>query len=132
MSLTQKSGGVEKDLRLMTDVTTPPYASEDGTSFSNNFALVDLTNRDSLCNQPAYFGYSPEQLQSGNVIAIPTGTDVNQPFLGYREVFPLHVSSDSNSHVMVKVTEFYPVPGREHYNFYNSTQWSGWRTTNNT
>ena len=55
MSLTQKSGGVEKDLRLMTDVTTPPFASEDGSSFSNNFLLVNLTKREDLCNKLASY-----------------------------------------------------------------------------
>lgn len=127
-----KANGTQKELRLMSDVTTPPFASETGTSFSDNFTLVDLTNRETLCNKPSYFSYSSDQLKSGNVVDIPTGIDVNQPFIGYREVFPLHVSPDSNAHVVVKVTEYYPVLGREHYRFYNTNQWLAWKTINNT
>ena len=132
MSLKVKSGGIEKDLRLMTDVTTPPYASEDGSSFSNNFLLVNLTKKEDLCNMPAYFNYSSEQLKYGQVTELPTGTNLEQPFIGYREVFPVHVSPESTSHVVVKVTEYYPVLGREHYRFYNVTGWSSWKTINNT
>ena len=132
MSLNAKSKGIQKDIRLMSDITTPPFTSETGDGFSNNFTLIDLANREALCNKPSYFSYSSQQLKSGSVIDMPTGVDVEQPFIGYREVFPLHVSSAGGSHVMVKVTEFYPLAGREHYRFYNSNEWSSWRTVNNT
>lgn len=132
MSLTQKSGGIEKDLRLMTDITTPPFASEDGSSFNHDFLSVNLTTREISSNKPSYFNYNSEQLKSGTVTNYPTGIDTNQPFIGYREVFPAHVSPDNRSHVVVKITEFYPVLGREHYAFFNTTAWSAWKTVNNT
>lgn len=130
MPIKIKANGAQKELRLMSDVTTPPFASEIGDSFSNNFMSIDLTNREALCNKPSYFSYSSEQLKSGDVSNFPTVVDTNQPFIGYREVFPLHVSSTGESQVMVKITEFYPIVGREHYIFYNMSAWGSWRSVN--
>ena len=138
MSLKTKSNGVVKQLMTdgdigvsfpsKTDIMIKPYASENGDSFNNNFLLVDLTSRDSLCNQPAYFGYSSDQLKSGNVTGIPYGVNTNDSFMGYREVFTLHVSPDSLSHVAIKVTEFYPTLGKVHWCFYNVNSWTNWTT----
>ena len=140
MSLKTKSKGVIKQLVTdgdigvsipsKTDIMVKPYASEDGSSFSNNFLLVDLTSRDAICNQSSYFSYSSDQLKSGNVAAIPYGVNVNDAFVGYREVFTLHVSPDSRSHVAVKVTEFYPTPGKVYWRFYNVNNWTNWTTIN--
>ncbi len=132
MSLNAKSNGTQKEIRLMPDITTPPFASEDGSSFYYDFLSVDLTSREVIKNRPSYFNFDSDQLKSGTVTNYPTGTDVNQPFIGYREVFPAHVSLDGRSHIVVKVTEFYPVLGREHYAFFNTTGWSAWKTVNNT
>lgn len=132
MSLSAKSNGTQKEIRLMPDITTPPFASEDGSSFSDNFCLIDLQNHESLCNQPSYFSYTSQQLKSGSVLDIPNGVDINQSFSGYREVFPLRVSADNNSHIVVKVTEFFPVMGREHYKAYNTNGWVDWKSVNNT
>lgn len=131
MSLKAKSKGVKKDIRLMPDITTPPFASSDGSSFSDNFMLVSLSERENIRNYASYFSYTSEQLQSGEVKNFPTTIDTSQPFMGYREVFPMTVSS-SYAHIVVKITEFYPVLGREHYIFYNNTEWSSWKTINNT
>ena len=119
------------NLAEQNDIMIPPFANTDGSSFKNNFCLIDLTNRYALCNQASYFTYDPEQLQSGNVIDIPGGVDVTKPFLGYREVFPMRVSSDgSTAHIIVKVTEFYPRLGKTHWKFYNNKSWTMWEDGN--
>lgn len=130
MSLNAKSKGTQKDIRLMPDITTPPYVSTDGSSFNHDFLQINLAIREDTCNKPSYFSYSSGQLQSGIVRNFPTVINVGDSFIGYREVYPLTVSPTERGHVCVKITEFYPVLGREHYQFFNATTWGDWRTVN--
>lgn len=53
---------------------------------------------------------------------IPTTLPASGTILGYREVFYM----DNSPHAMVKVTELFPVAGRQHFAFYNINAWSSW------
>lgn len=118
------------NLAEQNDIMIPPFASENGDSFNNNFILINYADRYALCNQASYFSYSSEQLQSGNVTNIPPSVDKTQYFIGYREVFPKAVSPQGYAHVIVKLTEFYPNLGKEHWIFFNNGSWNMWEDGN--
>lgn len=118
------------NLAEQNDIMIPPFASENGNSFNNNFMLINYADRYDLCNQASYFSYDPSQLQSGSVKNIPPSVDTTKPFIGYREVFPKTVSSQGNAHVIVKLTEFYPNLGKEHWRLFNHGSWTMWEDGN--
>ena len=91
-----------------------------GQSFQKNFHLLNTGDRDNLVNYSSFFSATNIATEFTNV---PTGLLNQTIVIGYREVL-----WRSSSHVLVKVTEFYPVYGREHFDFYNSGSWRGWKS----
>ena len=49
-------------------------------------------------------------------------------FIGFREVYVKQGDSEKE-HIMLKITEMYPVCGRQYFNFYNYGSWVGWSVT---
>ena len=96
-------------------------ASRDGSSFRKNFLNVDLHQPISEVNKNACFA---KPAKDGDWSSFPDGLSLADGiWMGYREVIWL-----SDSHVMVRITEFYPVCGRLHFNFYNgASSWTGWK-----
>ena len=60
-------------------------------------------------NRSEYNNIPPQMPQSNTVI-------------GCREVL-----RKSDIHVLIKITEMYPMAGRQYYNFYNVGNWDGWK-----
>lgn len=84
--------------------------------------MIDLNNRYGIANQNAIFSF--DTVDKPNWKNIPnTWSSIDDTIIGYREV--LHYG---NAHVFVKVTEFYPVQGRQHSAFYNTGNWTAWKT----
>lgn len=50
-------------------------------------------------------------------------------FLGFREIY-VKQGIPGQEHIMLKITEMYPVCGRQYFNFYNHGSWVGWSVTN--
>lgn len=46
-------------------------------------------------------------------------------FIGFREVF-VKTGTSGSEHIMAKITEMYPLCGRQYFNFYNHGSWVGW------
>lgn len=67
-------------------------------------------------NRSEWTGLSGKMPQSGT-------------FIGFREMYVKQVTSGSE-HIMLKITEMYPVCGRQYFNFYNHGSWSSWSVTN--
>lgn len=98
------------------------FGSIDGSSFGKNFMMVNPTVRyDQYKQKACFFWDASTKSQFSN---IPTTLNsVTGAVIGEREVF-----YRSSTHIFIRVTEFYPVPGRQHCNFYNNGSWVGWKT----
>ena len=46
-------------------------------------------------------------------------------FIGFREVY-VKQGDSGREHILAKITEMYPVCGRQYFNFYNYGSWGGW------
>ena len=99
---------------------TPSSGVIDGSSFQRNFYLISANNESQ--NQASYFVINEEN--KSEYQHIPTALASNSLVLGYREVFFM----DSTPHALIKVTELFPVAGRQHFAFYNVNSWSAWTT----
>lgn len=91
----------------------------EGAEFGYNFLMVGIGNKNSVLNKTSYFSIEPstESKWNNKPSQMPTGVVV-----GVREVF-----YRNDSHVLVRITEFYPVCGRQYFDFYNVGIWSGWK-----
>lgn len=72
---------------------------------SGYFSITDA-------NRSEWLGLSEKMPQSGT-------------FIGFREVYVKNGDTGSE-HIMAKITEMYPLCGRQYYNFYNHGSWVGW------
>lgn len=101
---------------------TPAHGDTSGNSFGKNFLNVSLTNPKSVLNQSSYFSKIPDDSGWSNVP--PPMVSSTNTWIGYREVL-----YRNNIHVMVRITELYPIYGRVWTHFYNSVGWSspGWK-----
>ena len=99
-------------------LTLPCEDKSTGANFNNSFTYVDLTQQYCERNQMCYF-YSSDF--SNEYINKPTLLENESHVMGFREVFVR-----TSVHALVKVTEMYPVYGRQHFNFYNNGTWKGW------
>lgn len=63
-------------------------------------------------NRSEWKGLSGLMPQSGN-------------FIGFREVY-VKQGTTGTEHIMAKITEMYPICGRQYFNFYNHGAWVGW------
>lgn len=90
----------------------------DGKSFNKNFLLIS-TNRTDDVNKSAYFEINDANRTQWN--NIPTTFPPSGTILGLRQVLIL-----DDGHAMVKVTELYPMSGRQHFRFYNINSWNAW------
>lgn len=96
-----------------------PSVGGTGDSFSKEFLRVNLTV-DGPYNKPSYF-YSDKVHEE--YTGVPLAWESINVVVGYREVY-----RRNQNHVLVKITEMFPLCGRQHYNFYNVNNWSGWKT----
>lgn len=92
----------------------------DGSSFQKNFYLISANNESQ--NKASYFVINAENKDEYE--HIPTALASSSLVLGYREVFFM----DTAPHALIKVTELFPVAGRQHFAFYNVNSWSKWTT----
>ena len=100
------------------------YKSIDGSSFSKNFLTINPSVRKDNYKKRAYFYWDSNTRDSFS--NRPTAMASASTGIGVREVF-----YRTDKHILVKVTEMWPVPGRQHFNFYNNGSWSGWREATN-
>ena len=85
---------------------------------NNKFLNISLKDRFNAVNRCHYF----RQPNGTAFEGCPTPLKA-QEFIGYREVYWY-----STINVMVKLIEFYPMPGRVWTNFYNNGTWTGWKS----
>ena len=98
----------------------PSSGVNDGASFQRNFYLISANNESQ--NKASYFVINEEN--KSEYEHIPTALASSSLVLGYREVFFM----DASPHALIKVTELFPVAGRQHFAFYNVNSWSAWTT----
>ena len=96
----------------------PSTDVNDGSSFQKDFFLLSSSNQSA--NKSSYFSINDQNRSQWK--EIPTTLPASGTILGYREVFYM----DNSPHAMVKVTELFPVAGRQHFAFYNINAWSSW------
>lgn len=112
--VTELNGKTEKlqahELCIPGDTTNAPP--------NNKFLNISLKDRFNAVNRCHYF----RQPNGTAFEGCPTPLKA-QEFIGYREVYWY-----STINVMVKLIEFYPMPGRVWTNFYNSGTWTGWKS----
>ena len=98
--------------------STLPYFHVAGeNTFVNNFLAIDPSTPNSVLHQASIFSKVnngewkniPSQMSEGTVI-------------GVREVV-----YKSHIHVLVKITEFYPIAGKQYFVFYNTGNWTEWK-----
>lgn len=97
--------------------------SSGNMNVSKNLLHVSLPDGKHYINQSSYFYIPPNDQSFVNVPPILQGKEV----IGYREVL-----WSNQIHVLVKITELYPIYGRQHYNFFNVRGWSGWKVVGDT
>ena len=112
--VTELNGKTEKlqahELCIPGDTTNAPP--------NNKFLNISLKDRFNAVNRCHYF----RQPNGTAFEGCPTPLKA-QEFIGYREVYWY-----STINVMVKLIEFYPMPGRVWTNFYNNGTWTGWKS----
>ena len=91
-----------------------------GENFNKNFLLVDTNNREAIENQRCFFDITDST--RGDYVNIPSAMPSEGVVIGYRAVYV-----KSPIHCLVKITECFPVSGRQYFNFYNSGNWDGWK-----
>ena len=91
-----------------------------GSSYKKDFMYISTSNRYVNVNKTAYF---LKPADSTDWVNIPTGMPRNTDVYGIREV----IYCDSNL-ILVKITEIYPVSGRQYLNAYRGSEhtWGTW------
>ena len=124
-TLDEKIEGVKSDVTELNGKTEKLQAHElcipgDTTNAppNNKFLNISLKDRFNAVNRCHYF----RQPNGTAFEGCPTPLKA-QEFIGYREVYWY-----STINVMVKLIEFYPMPGRVWTNFYNNGTWTGWKS----
>ena len=124
-ALDEKIEGVKADVAELNGKTEKLQAHElcipgDTTNAppNNKFLNISLKDRFNAVNRCHYF----RQPNGTAFEGCPTPLKA-QEFIGYREVYWY-----STINVMVKLIEFYPMPGRVWTNFYNNGTWTGWKS----
>lgn len=102
-------------------------AGEAPFAANKNMLLLDIGNVNRVNNKSGYFTISNNDRSEW------TGLSGKMPqsgiFMGFREVYAKQAIPGSE-HIMLKITEMYPVCGRQYFNFYNYGSWVGWSVTN--
>ncbi len=88
-----------------------------GESFQFNFLLVDTNNMRSEYNKNSFWG--SEDIPNTFVNVPPNMPDY---CFGIRQVFWCDYKN-----ILVKITESVPLTGRQYFNYYNGTNWLGWK-----
>ena len=91
-----------------------------GENFNKDLLLIDTNNREAIAHQRSFFDITDST--RGDYLNIPSAMPSEGVVIGYREVY-----YKSASHCLVKITECFPVSGRQYFNFYNSGNWDGWK-----
>ena len=85
---------------------------------NNDFLHISLKNRFDAANRCHYF----RQPNGTEYKACPSVLKAKE-FIGYREIYWY-----ATKNIMVRLVEFYPIPGRLWTNFYNNGEWTGWKS----
>lgn len=91
-----------------------------GENFNKNLLLIDANNTEAIVNQRSFFEITDST--RGDYVNIPSAMPSEGVVIGYRAVYV-----KSAIHCLVKITECFPVSGRQYFNFYNSGNWDGWK-----
>ena len=88
--------------------------------------MVLISNQiDGANNKSGYFSITDDNRSEwiGLSELMPQSGD----FIGFREVY-VKQGTPGTEHIMAKVTEMYPLCGRQYFNFYNHGTWQGWKS----
>lgn len=96
----------------------PSSGANDGSSFSKDFQLISSVQ--GQANRASYFSINDSNRSDWK--HIPSTFPESGTILGYREVFFM----DTTPHALIKITELFPVAGRQHFAFYNIDTWTNW------
>lgn len=91
-----------------------------GENFNKNLLIIDTNNTEAIVNQRSFFEITDST--RGDYVNIPSAMPSEGVVIGYRAVYV-----KSAIHCLVKITECFPVSGRQYFNFYNSGNWDGWK-----
>lgn len=85
-------------------------------TFVNDFLAIDPSTPNSRLHQTSVFSKVDGSAWDNIPGQMSTGT-----VIGVREVI-----YKSHIHVFVRITEFYPISGKQYFNFYNNGNWTNW------
>lgn len=94
---------------------------------NKNMLIIDTGNVNGEGNKNGYFTISDNDRSEW--IGLSGKMPQSGIFMGFREVYAKQAILGSE-HIMLKITEMYPVCGRQYFNFYNYGSWAGWSVTN--
>lgn len=118
---------LKTDLSNKQDMYYSSIAPSGTTPFvtKKNMYHVDVSNIYGESNKSGYFSISGSDF--GAWTGLPDTMPKSGVVIGIREVFPQSVGT-GNTHILVKITELYPICGKQYFSFYNLSSWGTWRT----
>lgn len=90
---------------------------------NKNMLLVDAGNVNGESNKSGYFSINDSNRSEWR--GLSSLMPQSGSFIGFREVYPKQVILDKQ-HILIKITEMYPVSGRQYFCFYNYGSWGNW------
>ena len=87
--------------------------------------LIDRYNKYGRSNKTGIFLVTNDNRSKWT--GLPASMPTTGTVIGLREVFANKVGLNEE-HIFVRVTEFFPVAGRQYCTFLNYGNWSGWKT----
>lgn len=93
-----------------------------GSNFNKNLLLIFTSSPNAPSNQKSFFSITDDNRK--DYLNAPDSMPKTGTVIGYREV-----CVKSEIHCLVKITECYPLAGRQYFNFYNYGSWEGWHVT---
>lgn len=90
---------------------------------NKNMLLVDAGNVNGESNKSGYFSINDSNRSEWR--GLSSLMPQSGGFIGFREVYPKQVILDKQ-HILIKITEMYPVSGRQYFCFYNYGSWGNW------
>ena len=109
------------------DIYFTSIAPLDEAPFAKNKNMVLISKQiNGANNKSGYFSISNDNRSEW--LGLSGLMPQSGTFIGFREVY-VKQGTTGSEHIMAKITEMYPLCGRQYFNFYNYGSWVGWTVT---
>lgn len=122
--LMQENAALNSALEDKQDIYYTSIAPAGEAPFAANKNMVLISQYlDGENNKSGYFSINDNNRSEWKGLSglMPQSGD----FIGFREVY-VKQGTPGTEHIMAKITEMYPLCGRQYFNFYNHGSWVGW------